>query len=160
MATTPNFGITLIEQSQSQKEVTANQAFTDIDGLLSKSVIERDSGEFWRKARLEVSEAALSGASVTTSLTLPDRAIVFGVHVRVTTAITGAASFSVGISGELGLFGPTIGIAEDSTNIGVINPRALFADTDVILTPAGGNFAGGAVTLVAHYMTLRGNWDF
>lgn len=41
MAVTSNLGITLIEQSQAQKEVTANAAITDLDqftGFLSKSV--------------------------------------------------------------------------------------------------------------------------
>ena len=160
MATTTNFNITLVEQNQSQKEVTVNQALVDIDGLLSKSLIERPSGEFWRKNRLSLTTPALSGASVTTSLELPDRSIVYGVHARVITAVTGASSFSIGIAGELSLFGSGIGIAIDSTNIGIINPRAFFANTPIVLTPAGGNFAGGVVNLVVHYETFRGGWDF
>jgi hypothetical protein len=41
MAQTPNLGITLIEQSQAQKEVTANEAFYRIDALLNRGVLDR-----------------------------------------------------------------------------------------------------------------------
>jgi hypothetical protein len=156
MVTTSNLYMTLLEQSQSQKEVTVNEALM----ILDESLIARPDGEFWRKNRLAFTASALSGTTVTTSLIIPDRSIVFGVHARVTTPITGATSFSVGITGETGLFGSSIGIADDSTNIGIINPRAFFADTPVILTRAGSNFSGGVVELVLHYMTFRGGWDF
>ena len=160
MATTPNFNIILVEQNQSQKEVTVNEELVNIDELLSKSLIERASGEYWRKNRLELTTPALSGASVTTALQLPNRSIVHAVHARVITPVTGASSFSVGIAGELGLFGAGIGVANNSTNIGIIAPRPFFANTPVILTPAGGNFSGGIVNLVVHYETFRGGWNF
>lgn len=41
MANTPNIGVTLVEQSQSQKEVTVNQALHRIDALLNNSVKSR-----------------------------------------------------------------------------------------------------------------------
>lgn len=42
MATTPHLQLTLIEQSQAQKEVTANEAFFRIDALLNNGVIDKD----------------------------------------------------------------------------------------------------------------------
>ena len=42
MATTNNLGITLIEQSQAQKEVTANEAFVAIDAVVNSGVIDKD----------------------------------------------------------------------------------------------------------------------
>lgn len=42
MATTPHMGVTLIEQSQSQKEVTANAAFQKYDSILNTAVVDRD----------------------------------------------------------------------------------------------------------------------
>lgn len=42
MATTPNLGITLIEQGQSQKEVTMNEAITILDAALSGGIIDKD----------------------------------------------------------------------------------------------------------------------
>jgi hypothetical protein len=42
MATTNNLGITLLEQSQAQKEVTINQAFSVLDAMAAKSVVDKD----------------------------------------------------------------------------------------------------------------------
>ena len=42
MATTNNLGITLVEQSQSQKEVTVNDAVKLIDAILNTGVIDKD----------------------------------------------------------------------------------------------------------------------
>ena len=41
MATTNNLGITLVDQSQAQKEVTINQAFSVLDAVVGKSVVDR-----------------------------------------------------------------------------------------------------------------------
>jgi hypothetical protein len=40
MATTPNLGITLLEQSQSQKEVTVNEAFTLLDTMVGGKTLD------------------------------------------------------------------------------------------------------------------------
>lgn len=42
MANTPNLDITLLEQSQAQKEVTVNEAFYRIDALLNSGVVDKD----------------------------------------------------------------------------------------------------------------------
>lgn len=42
MATTSNYGITLVEQAQAQKEVTINQAITALDALVGNSVADKD----------------------------------------------------------------------------------------------------------------------
>lgn len=42
MATTSNFGITLVDQAQAQKEVTINQAFTALDALVGNQVADKD----------------------------------------------------------------------------------------------------------------------
>lgn len=161
MVTTPNLGIQLIETNQSQKEVTANEAFQAIDAAFGSPAINNNqTGEYRRIERAEISETGLSGASVITGLVLPDRAVIEAVMCRVTEEITGATGFEVGITGETGLFGSGIGVVVDSTNVGVITPRPIFANTNVILAAIGDTFAGGAVDIIAHYRTHRGNWDF
>lgn len=42
MATTDNLAITLVEQSQSQKEVTVNEALVALDALLNTGIIDKD----------------------------------------------------------------------------------------------------------------------
>lgn len=42
MATTPHLGMTLVEQSQAQKEVTVNMALMRIDALLNSSALDKD----------------------------------------------------------------------------------------------------------------------
>jgi hypothetical protein len=79
---------------------------------------------------------------------IPDRAIVLGVASRTTLAITGASSYSVGISGEADKFGDLLGIALGSNNIGVIGPTAFYADTQVRVTANGSDFTGGQVRLI------------
>ena len=69
-----------------------------------------------------------------------------------TTAIAGATSFSVGVSGTPGQFGSGLGISAGTTNYGLIGPTALYSATNLLLTAAGGNFTAGAVRLSIHYM--------
>jgi len=93
----------------------------------------------------------LSGASVTSTIAIPNRAIVLGVSTRTVTAIAGATSYDCGIAGEISKFGGSLGIAAGSTNVGVIGPQAFYSATPIILTANGGNFTGGAVRMAIHY---------
>jgi len=97
--------------------------------------------------------SGLSGASRASTIVIPNRAIVLGVSARTVTAITGAASFDCGLSGEPSKFGGSLGIAAGSTNIGVVGPQAFYADTPIVLTANGGSFTGGAVRIAIHYLT-------
>jgi hypothetical protein len=94
----------------------------------------------------------LSGASVDSTIAIPDRAIVLGVSSRTVSAVTGAASYDCGIAGEPAKFGGSLGIAAGSTNSGVIGPQAFYAPTPVRLTANGGVFSGGAVRVAVHYL--------
>lgn len=96
----------------------------------------------------------LSGASVDTSITIPDRAILLGVSSRTVTTITGATSYDCGTAAAVDKFGALLGIAAGSNNAGVIGPEALYAATAVRLTANGGDFTGGAVRIALHYLTI------
>jgi hypothetical protein len=95
----------------------------------------------------------VSGASTTSTISFPNRSIIQAASVRVVTAVTGATSFDCGITGELNKFGGSLGIAAGSTNVGVIGPTAVYANTPVILTANGSNFTGGEVRVALHYVT-------
>ncbi|NWG26793.1 MAG: DUF2793 domain-containing protein [Pseudorhodoplanes sp.] len=111
-------------------------------------------GRVTLRAREE--ELTLAGAFVETAdaAFIPDRAIVLGVAARTTEAITGAASYDVGIAGEPDKFGGTLGIAPGATNIGVIGPTAFYADTRVRATANGSGFTGGKVRLIAYFLEM------
>ena len=95
-------------------------------------------------------EVALSGAQVTTSLVIANRRICLGVAARTIQAITGATSYKVGIAGEAAKFGDLLGIALGATNIGIVGPTGVYADTPVVITANGGAFTGGKVRLVLY----------
>lgn len=130
--------------------------WTDAVGLIARAaavtVAESTNGFGSGMGVLEQTLSSLSGASVNSSIQIPDRSICLGVTSRVTTAITGATSFDCGIAGEVSKFGGSLGISPGSTNIGVIGPSAFYADTPVRLTANGGNFSGGAVRIAIHYL--------
>jgi hypothetical protein len=105
-------------------------------------------------AVLEQTLSGLSGASVASTIEIPDRSIVLGVSTRVVTAVTGAASFDCGVAGETEKFGVALGVAAGSANVGVIGPQAFSADTPIVLTAQGGSFTSGAVRIAIHHLTL------
>jgi hypothetical protein len=94
----------------------------------------------------------LAGASTNASVQIPADCIVLAVGARVVTAITGAASYEVGVSGNLSQFGSSLNISAGSTNYGLIGPTAFYSATTLTITAAGGAFAGGQVRLSISYM--------
>lgn len=80
--------------------------------------------------------------------------IVLAVASRTTQAITGAASYGIGVAGNASQFGGSLGIAPGSSNIGVIGPTAFYANTPLRVTAAGGNFTGGKVRLILYALAF------
>jgi hypothetical protein len=109
---------------------------------------------FFAAIRFEIieQEVTLSGASVATTVAIPNRAIVLGVSTRTSVAITGATSYSCGVAGEAGKFGASLGVARNASNVGVVGPTAYYADTPVLITAAGGSFTGGKVRVSIQVM--------
>jgi hypothetical protein len=99
-------------------------------------------------------ELTLSGASVASTIAIPNGSICFGVSERVTQAVTGASSFKVGIAGELNKFGDLLGLSLGSTNFGIIGPTAFYANTPVVITANGSNFTGGKIRLAIHVLRV------
>ncbi len=148
-------------QDESRVVVRIGSVWTPLDeamGLLAQAgsvdVALGALGGTTGMAVLEQTLSALSGASVTSTIEIPDRSIVLGVSTRTVTTITGATSYDCGISGETGKFGGSLGVAAGSTNVGVIGAQAFYADTPIVLTANGSNFTGGSVRIAIHYLTL------
>lgn len=94
-------------------------------------------------------EVSLSGATSSALALLPARAIVLSVTAWNAAAVTGAASYAVGISGSPALFGSSLSPSAGASNVGVVAPFPTYAPADVILTAGGGSFSGGRVRLSA-----------
>ena len=110
--------------------------------------------------RLTVQElTGLSGASVTASNLIPAGAIVLGVLVEVTTAITGATSFDVGDGATANRWGDniaiTLGTKTDLTDTTDTSVPIFPAANNVVLTAVGSNFTAGAVRITVHYIDLK-----
>ncbi len=119
--------------------------------LVRGPAVEVARGQSGSSIGLHVDEellTGLSGASVTSTIAIPDRAIVLAVSTRTVTGITGATSYDCGVSGDTAKFGGSLGIAAGSTNVGVIGPQA----TPIVLTANGGNFTGGDVRIAIQYL--------
>jgi hypothetical protein len=104
--------------------------------------------------RLEIleQEVTVLGASTATSVVIPNRAIVLAVSTRTTVAVTGAASYNCGVSGDTSKFGGSLGVAKNSNNVGVIGPTAFYSDTPVLLSAVGGSFVTGKVRVAIHVL--------
>lgn len=149
---TPTAGCMAWIKDEGQALVFDGTAWTPIASTF-KAVHAARSG-FGANTRFEIleQEVTLSGASMATTVMIPNRAIVHGVSTRTSVTVTGAASYSCGVAGEAGKFGSGLGVARNASNIGVIGPTAYYADTPVVITAAGGSFTGGKVRVAIHVM--------
>lgn len=102
----------------------------------------------------EVLASGLSGGSATLTNAIPAGAIVVAVAARVTTAITGATSFSLGYAGSTSAFGSGLSTSSGATSNGEITPTPFANATNVIITAAGGSFASGAVRVSVMYFKI------
>ena len=120
----------------------------------STDLAEGALGSRTRTAVTEASVTGLSGSNMTTVLTIPAGALVIGVSARVTTAITGATGFALGIAGEPAAFGAGFGIGAGSLAQLPISPRAFALATPVRVSAEGGSFTGGALRLACHTFSI------
>jgi len=128
---------------------------TALNLLVRAPTVEVAQGASGAAIGLHVEEellAELTGPTVTSTIAIPDRAIVLAVSTRTVAAVLGATSWDCGIAGEPAKFGGSLGVAAGSTNVGVIGPQAFYAPTPIVLTANGGNFTGGDVRIAIQYL--------
>jgi hypothetical protein len=103
----------------------------------------------------EIDHVIAAGATSLTAAFIPDKAIVLGATARVTGAITGAASWSLGVTGSPDRYGSGFGVGLNAFAHGVTgSPLAYFGASTLLLTAAGGDFTGGIVRIAVHYFEL------
>ncbi len=137
-------------------ESNGSNKWTLIDGSVGTSPLSTAalgaSGATVRFGIVEQIVSTTSGTSVSSTVAIPNRAVVFAVSSIVVTAVTGPASFSLGVSGNTSQFGSSLGTAKGSQNVGVIGPTAFYSATPIVLTAGGSTaFTGGAVRISIQY---------
>ncbi|MBF9031928.1 DUF2793 domain-containing protein [Rhodobacterales bacterium HKCCE3408] len=137
--------------------------------ILDQGVAAIFDGSDWRAGALTLTPngAGLSFASVeedvvlgagptaSSSALIPARSILFGVTGIVTAAVTGPASWRIGVAGDDQRFGSGIGTGPGGWLSGPAAPVPYWADTALLLTGEGADFTGGIVRLAVHYATLE-----
>ena len=105
---------------------------------------------------IEVDHPVQAGATSTVTGFLPSGSIVYGITARVVSAIGGAASIEMGVSGAANRYGSGIGVGTGAWARGITgSPLTYYADTDLILGAEGGSFDGnGVIRLAAHVAEL------
>ena len=106
---------------------------------------------------IEVDHNLGSGGSSLVSEALPADSIVYGVTGRVLSAIGGATSYEMGVSGSTNRYGSGFGVSVGSWTRGLTgSPLAYYSATDLLLTASGGNFDGtGTIRLAIHFAQLN-----
>jgi len=96
-------------------------------------------------------DLSVGGTQVALVAAIPTRVIVLGVTAWVGANVTGPDQFKVGIPGEVDKFGGFIWRDAPSSNVGVVGPFAIYADTDLLITAQDDStpFTGGLVRLSA-----------
>ena len=105
--------------------------------------------------QVEIDHTVAAGSTSETTPFIPDKAIVLGVTGRVTVGITGAASWSLGVTGSPDRYGSGIGASLNSFAHGVTgSPLAYYGGSSLLLTTEGADFTGGTVRLAVHYFEV------
>jgi len=153
---TPHLSLPLLEAGQAQKHVTVNEALVALDLWAEgkDTALARAANGAACALHILTATHTPSGTVSTTGLVIPDRAIALGAAVRVTAALTGIASFALGVAGNDGQFGSGLNPAAASANMGTIGPTAFYAETPLLLTAAGGSFTSGSVRLALFLLVL------
>jgi hypothetical protein len=105
--------------------------------------------------QVEIDHVITAGPTSETSAIIPDKAVVLGVTARVVADITGATSWSLGVTGSPDRYGSGFGVGANSYAHGVTgSPLTYFGATSLLLTSAGGDFTGGTVRIAVHFLEL------
>ncbi len=134
---------------------SARVQFDGLDWVEGAGALSANGAGFVHRT-VEVDHAVGAGASSTVAAIIPANTIVYGVTGRVLSAIGGASSFEVGVSGSTDRYGSGIGAGAGSWLRGLTgSPLAYYADTDLVLTAQGGSFDGsGTLRLAVHFAEL------
>ena len=105
----------------------------------------------------EFDHAVEPGVRSSTSYTLPEGAIVFGVtgRVRIPLLGSGLVSWRLGVNESDNRYGSNLGTERNSHVLGITGtPVAYYEPTPLVVTAEDGEFDSGAIRLSVHYICL------
>ncbi|MEM7743117.1 MAG: DUF2793 domain-containing protein [Pseudomonadota bacterium] len=104
---------------------------------------------------IEHDHVLAAGTTSSTDPVIPDKAIVIGVTARVTEAIGGAGSWSLGIAGSPDRYGSGYGTGVGGFAHGVTGqPQAYYGGTSLDVTSNGPAFTSGRLTIAVHCLEI------
>lgn len=118
-------------------------------------------GKTYKRGGIRTATVAVTTNAVTNTATglIPAGAIVFGVATRVTTAIVGATSYSVGDGVDIDRWGAGIpwnnNSLSDNSDWTVASIGVFPNGNDVVITAAGGTPTSGVVNISVFYLTAE-----
>ncbi|MFN3259908.1 MAG: DUF2793 domain-containing protein [Pikeienuella sp.] len=116
------------------------------------------SGAATTGALASADEPIVPGFGFSTTLSIPDRAIVLGVTARVMNDMTGPGltGWRIGVDGAADRYGNAIGLVAGSSLVGVTGaPVSYYSATPLRIEPIGGGaFVGGSIRISVHYLEL------
>lgn len=148
----PAEGVLAWVKDENQMVAFDGATWTPLSATFRATTVAQTPGLASTRLEILEQEVTLSGASTATGIAIPNRAIVLAVSTRTTVAVTGAASYNCGVSGDASKFGGSLGVAKNSSNIGVVGPTAYYADTPVLISAVGGSFVTGKVRVAIHVL--------
>jgi hypothetical protein len=122
-------------------------------GWVTGALAVSPNGAASRFEVVEFDHAFGAEAVSTTSVLIPQYAMVYAVTGRVKTTITGAVtSFDIGVAGSNNRYGSGLGLAQGSWLVGITGqPVTYYSATALEITANGGDFAAGELRLALHY---------
>lgn len=149
-----------IEHGLESWDSVANDNFEKIEDNWMRRTKSADHGQETYVDHAEQETGVLAGATVTLTGLVPAGCILLGITCRVTTLITGAATWDAGDGTTADLFANDMALAAGTTS-GLADhkatwtaPKVYLAAGDVVFTANGGNFSGGKIRATAHFMKL------
>ena len=105
---------------------------------------------------IEADHVITAGTTSTTTLQIPQYATVTAVTGRILADITGTLSdWSLGVAADPTRYASGLGLAAGSWVIGMSgSPLTYYADTPLLLTANGGDFAAGTLRLAIHMQVI------
>lgn len=142
-----NSGNAYIESGASGIMSVANNSGVDVASIGSNGV----NGQFWTIQTVTSNVTLSTGGTTTTGPTIPAGAQVLDVTARVTTTITTAANWSIGVAGATTRYvNANSTLTAGTTALGIDNPRKYTAATDTVIT-TNANPGAGAIRITIHY---------